>query len=1151
MEEEETNNFFSDPSFDDYTLGTTYVGANLPTGDIFLNTLRFFGSSANGGTLTIVPGRDAGGTALQLSRTSMAGDTGIGNWDVITVQPGHTYRMMVWAKTDSNTTIRLSAASYKSRDVYTGHIGDTCDYHSIPISSKWTLCAFTYTAPVNAVGVQVGFRADSIGNVTFDDFSMVDETNLTGNLFPDPSFDSFVLGSTCTTDSTRVGPFRYFICENSGGSMAVVDGQDAGGTAIRLSRNPAINYSYPDNALDMDNYYRFRIPIKYGHIYRFDVWAKANVPGSQLRLGVSGRQADMSTWVKDLENIFTEVGTDWAKYSYEFTPSSPSMVYALPGFRPWGPGDGVTTDITIDNASITDVTSEYTGTLTGTVSNALIGATIAGANITITSESSTLSATTDENGVYTIADVPCGTYKLNASATGYTATSISNIGVNITSTMNVGLMPVNTTWTVQDTFTRSATQPGDSSLGTTEGAYPIPWVKSVAGGVSFSGNTNSYISGSYTLVTSNATDNPRLYGSDNCGVGLGQSFMPADFDLSIDMNWDQSLMNSMWSGIGYRQSMVPAMMSGYFVNFPYAGDQIQLLYNGNVIATAAPTTTQFCWPDTTVRIVACGNSHKIYVNNELLINITDDNNMGGGYISLFCDTYNNVEWDNLNMSALPDGMITGGVYDNTSAEAIPGATVTIVETGEQIQPEDGTYSVSIAPGTYTLTASAAGYETQTKTAVVKPSETTTVEFNMLPAPTNVGTIAEAKTLADGTRVAVAETLVVTVGSKTYNNSSYYLENVDRAYGIKILHGSDASVGCRITKLAGTINTDANGERYIDVSTMNVADGDPIGALGMNNKAAVEPLAQGMLVKIWGKVTSVASDKSYFYVNDGSNIDDGTNNVGIRVDYSNSTVSRIAAISENEDVAITGVMGRSTGSIAVIRPKTSADVNNTVVDEVTVTPSDTSWILQVNPVETGTPTGSVTFASAPNSVYGSGNILMSVGANGDGGINLRTNNHAGLRIADITELLISNYMTYINGTGAKGIGVRINVKLDDILGNNEIDPTGEVDDVLTCDPYYDTYAYAMCRLNGWVTFDALNAGKWYSQRGLDGSSAAGPWKSLTDYLTAYPDAKIASVPNGGFRLFMGGSAPHWTDVTGYVDNVRIGTKDGTTVYNFEQ
>ncbi|MCE5200345.1 MAG: carboxypeptidase-like regulatory domain-containing protein [Armatimonadota bacterium] len=498
-------------------------------------------------------------------------------------------------------------------------------------------------------------------------------------------------------------------------------------------------------------------------------------------------------------------------------------------------------------------------------------------------------------------------------------------------------------------------------------------------------------------------------------------------------------------------------------------------------------------------------------------------------------------------------IVTGTVTSAISGDPIEGVVVT-ADSGETTTTNaSGYYRLALNPGAHTISAAKEHFSAD---AISVTAPVADANISMMPDAVLVSTITEAKAhMNEFIRINTPK--VVTVSTIDRTDGSFYIEEPERNCGLKVI-GYSGMPGLKADKrvvLTGIIKTDSTGDEYLELSSVDSqADGDPVGALGMNNKAAVEPIAQDLLVKVWGKVTSVANDKSYFYVNDGSNVSDGTNNVGIKVDYSNSTVPRIASIFENEVVSVTGVMGHGQDGINVIRPRTSLDVKNTVIDEVTVTPSDTSWIKQVNPGDVAT-TGSVVFASAPDSVYGTGSIQMSVGADGSGVINLRTDNHKNTLLTDITELSITNYMTYFSTTmeWARGIGVRMSVKLDDILGNSEIDTTGYVDDILTCEPKYDAYSYAMCKLNGWVTFDAINSGRWYSSRHLDGSNEAGVFNKLSDYMTLFPQAAIAPVGNGGLRFFMGGvtGEDYWTNVTGYIDNVRFGTKDGTTVYNFEQ
>jgi subtilisin family serine protease len=80
------------------------------------------------------------------------------------------------------------------------------------------------------------------------------------------------------------------------------------------------------------------------------------------------------------------------------------------------------------------------GTITGVVSNAILGAPIPGASVTVVELN--LTVYTDADGVYVVS-VPPGTYTLNASATGYSpsATSVT-VGENETVLVNFQLYPV-------------------------------------------------------------------------------------------------------------------------------------------------------------------------------------------------------------------------------------------------------------------------------------------------------------------------------------------------------------------------------------------------------------------------------------------------------------------------------------------------------------------------------------------------------------------------------------------------------------------------------------------------------------------------------------------------------------------------------------
>lgn len=893
---EETDNSIGDPSFDNWTAGSTY------NSEIIQGQIRFFSGSGTGGVMNIVtPGR-TGDTAIELSRTSVSSDTGFGTYYKIPVIAGHTYRASVWVKTATGCPLRFTVASYSSP---TAWITDTVNTFFTPtVTTGWELLAVTYTAPVNCKYASVAFRANSdTGSVIVDDASFIDEAAITGNLFPDGSMDTYQLGASYTSEN-NIGPFKFFAISPSGGSLTIVPGQDGSGTALQMSRT-SLGGDSGWGMTSITNDRRVRVPVKYGHMYNCSYYAKSTTGTGQVREALTGYHTDKGTKVDEI-NLYSTPGTDWTLCSNTYTPSHSTLKYVNAGLRVLESN----TAFSIDNMVIEDITSSCTGSLSGTVIDGLTGTAIEGATVTIKSESATLSATTDASGTYTISSVPGGTYELAASASGYVMNVLCDVTVATAVTRNIGIFPADTTWSVYDTFTRTTTE--SEPLGTTEGSFAIPWLKTENSGVSATGNINSFID-SGKLIT--------YAGSNYCGAALGQSFVPGDFDLSVEMNW-LSTSSGQWSGIAYRQVEATARTAGYFVSFPYAGDAITLQYNGNPIASAKLTTASPYWQNATVRIVVCDDSHKVYVNGTLLLDVTDTNDVGGGYIGVFGDSTNMVEWDNLSITSLPDGMITGFVYDSATGEAISGATVTIAETGEELQPDtSGAYSRTLAHGTYTLTANADGYIPQTKSVVVKYGETATADFVMT-AYTNVDSIIDAKELADGTVIRIAETLVATVDSSTYSEGSYYLENENRAYGIKVYNGDAVSEGSRVTGLCGTIKTNVSGERYIDVIGMTAVAGDPLGALGMNNKALVNDAAgNGLLVKTWGTVKTI--DSSTFMT-----IDDGSG-ATFYVCLSGLTAPVTKTIAVGDYVAVTGAAGFATYdnvTYPAIRPRGDSDID---------------------------------------------------------------------------------------------------------------------------------------------------------------------------------------------------------------------------------
>jgi len=145
--------------------------------------------------------------------------------------------------------------------------------------------------------------------------------------------------------------------------------------------------------------------------------------------------------------------------------------------------------------------------------------------------------------------------------------------------------------------------------------------------------------------------------------------------------------------------------------------------------------------------------------------------------------------------------------------------------------------------------------------------------------TPVATIRDLKSLPNGTRISISDK-IATAGTDQLPGY-FYIEETDRTSGIKVVSGDPAREG-KLTSVKGTLQT-VNGERQItatwigigltgtvpDPFSMSITSlGGPAlneytpgvkGGRGVNNI--------GLLVRIWGKVTSTGA--GYFYVDDGS------------------------------------------------------------------------------------------------------------------------------------------------------------------------------------------------------------------------------------------------------------------------------------------
>lgn len=619
-------NLLPNSSFENFTVGTTQT-ADWQYGD-----WAFAATSESGGIMEVVsPGQD-GNVAIKLSRTSTSGDTAFGTWNttdklhLTPVTAGHRYVLRVWARTDDSVTLRFQVASFED-DTW---LGDSPVAYVHP-QTKWTLYQMTYEAPEGATYAAVSFRNMSIGSLYIDNASMEDENTIVGNLFPDPSFDSFIAGSNYTGESS-IGSFRFFSTISGLGSMSVISPGQDGDTAIRLTRyTTGDDTGFGPSSSPIDT----RIPVTAEKTYRLSLWARSDTD-EYFRFTAAGYisvPGSSMLWTGDTSwgfNIPATPSGVWNKYSFTYTPVNTNTKYttAVPtylavAFRTRWPGS-----VDIDNITVQDITST---TLSGNVTSAVTGSPISGAVVSIASTAMTLATTTDSAGFYSFSGLSPAEYNIAVSANGYSSYHAYDYVVTGTVTKDASLMPKAagpSAWVITDTFTRD----DNTELGHTEDANAIPWEKTAE-------NSGASIFGNELLIGA------------SCGAYLGRGFAPADFDMFVKMTWKE-LYYSKWSRINYRQSEPRVYNKGYCLYCPYTDDNgnatIQLQYNGTSIISALVNAPN--WENVTLRLCVNGNRHKIWINGTKVIDTIDSHKTDGGYFGFLCDGSNSVSFDDFNMT---------------------------------------------------------------------------------------------------------------------------------------------------------------------------------------------------------------------------------------------------------------------------------------------------------------------------------------------------------------------------------------------------------------------------------------------------------------------------------------------------------------------
>lgn len=286
------------------------------------------------------------------------------------------------------------------------------------------------------------------------------------------------------------------------------------------------------------------------------------------------------------------------------------------------------------------------------------------------------------------------------------------------------------------------------------------------------------------------------------------------------------------------------------------------------------------------------------------------------------------------------GSLSGAVRDQNSSP-IQGVQVTLNPGGQSATTSsDGAYSFSwLPPGDYSLTALKAGWK-PAHASQISVSDSQNTEASVMMEP--LMALRLVKGLADGASAAVGGT--VTAVFAEGNGQRAYIQASDRSGGIAVLTSAPISENdsALVEGVLGTVD----GERVVQASTAHiVGDAEPARALAMGNRAlgggpsglqgAVLDNASadqtstrlnniGLLVKAWGRVSFVSPDGSYFYLDDGSGIADGSGHSGVRV-----ACEGLPRPLQGDGVWVRGISGATVlgGKVVrLLRPRSIADLS---------------------------------------------------------------------------------------------------------------------------------------------------------------------------------------------------------------------------------
>ena len=175
---------------------------------------------------------------------------------------------------------------------------------------------------------------------------------------------------------------------------------------------------------------------------------------------------------------------------------------------------------------------------------------------------------------------------------------------------------------------------------------------------------------------------------------------------------------------------------------------------------------------------------------------------------------------------------------------------------------------------------------------------------------------------------------------------FYIESDDQSCGLRVRSPGHSMARDMRVYVAGTMQMNGNGERYLDASHVVAAGTGAIQPLGIRSGVLGgsswhwAPYPQsgqigvagrhglnnvGLLVRLWGRVT--AAGRGWFYIDDGCRVEDGTGVTGVYVD-----ASGLSAPAPGPHVVVTGVSSCEYYAGALVNTLLARDQADIVVVE---------------------------------------------------------------------------------------------------------------------------------------------------------------------------------------------------------------------------